>query len=366
MLPLAKNLVFPIRSNSLEYSALSNLQIFIIILVVLSLIIFLLINNRTKNIPTDTEAFNNALKALIDGDKDKAYHLLREIISKDSNNIDAFLLLGDIVREKDVNQAIKIHQTVVLRPQISQSKKIEAHIALSKDFIKSGNISKAEDELNNILNMDSSNKWALLKLKDIATKNKNWKEALKHEKKLMKVDINHKKNDESMLNYYIAMDYKSKDKIKNYIYYLEKSAAAENIYPESALELANYNKDNNADIAIFYYKLYAKYKPSQRTIAYNKIENILFDNQQYDDVEGLYRELLEDSFDGFALNRLVDILLEKNEVADANDLVDRFMKSNHSCHSIRLNKLKLDSDSFELRKSISSLCNEMIKDEIIK
>ena len=101
-------------------------------------------------------------------------------------------------------------------------------------------------------------------------------------------------------------------------------------------------------------------------MAYNKIENILFDNKQYDEVENLYRELLENNFDGFALNRLVDILLEKNEVADANDLVDRFMKSNHTCHSIRLNKLKLESESFEVRKSISSLCNEMIKDEIIK
>jgi hypothetical protein len=101
-------------------------------------------------------------------------------------------------------------------------------------------------------------------------------------------------------------------------------------------------------------------------MAYNKIENILFDNQQYDEVEDLYRSLLDNDFDGFALNRLVDILLEKNEVTNANELVDRFMKSNHSCHSIRLNKLKLDSDNFELRKSISSLCNEMIKDEIIK
>ena len=349
----------------MEFSALSNLQIFIIILIVLFLIIFFLVNNRSKNIPTDAEAFNNALKALVNGDKDEAYHLLRKIISKDSNNIDAFLLLGDIVREKDVNKAIKIHQTLILRPQISKSKKIEAHIALSKDFIKSGNISKAEEDLNNILNMDSSNKWALLKLKDIATENKKWKDALKHEKKLMKVDVHHKKNDESMLNYYIAMDYKSKGKIKNYERYLEKSAAAENIYPESALELAHHNV-NNADLAISYYKLYAKHKPSQRTVAYNKIENILFDNQQYDDVEGLYRELLENSFDGHALNRLVDILLEKNEANDAKDLVDRFMKSNHSCHSIRLNKLKLDSESFEVRKSISSLCNEMIKDEIIK
>ena len=365
MSPLAKNLVFPIRSNSLEFFSLSSLQIFIIIFIVIALIIFFVVNNRSKNIPTDTEAFNSALKALINGKKDEAYHLLREIISKDSNNIDAYLLLGDIVREKDVKQAIKIHQTVVLRPQISKIKKIEAHKALSKDFLKDGNTARAKEELNNIISMESSNKWALLKLKDIATENKNWKEALKHEKKLMNVDISHKKNDESMLNYYIAMDYKSKDKTNNYVKYLEKSANAANIYPESALELARHNKDN-ADIAISYYKLYAKHKPSQRTMVYNKIENILFDNQQYDEVEGLYRNLLENDFDGFALNRLVDILLEKNEVMDANELVDRFMKSNYSCHSIRLNKLKLDSESFDLRKSISSLCNEMIKDEIIK
>jgi tetratricopeptide (TPR) repeat protein len=109
------------------------------------------------------------------------------------------------------------------------------------------------------------------------------------------------------------MDYKSKDKIKNYVHYLEKSSANENIYPESALELANHNKDN-VDMAISYYKLYAKHKPSQRTIAYNKIENILFDNQQYDEVENLYRELLETSFDGFALNRLVDILLHVTQL----------------------------------------------------
>ena len=135
----------------MEFLALSNSQILLIIISVIALIIFFLINNRPKNIPTDTEAFNYALKALVDGDKDKAYNLLREIIAKDSNNIDAFLLLGDIVREKDVNQAIKIHQTVVLRPKINKEKKIEAHKALAKDFLCLKNNARAEIELNNIL-----------------------------------------------------------------------------------------------------------------------------------------------------------------------------------------------------------------------
>ena len=93
--------------------------------------------------------------------------------------------------------------------------------------------------------------------------------------------------------------------------------------------------------------------------------NLLFDNQRFNDVEILYKDLLNDSFDGFALNRLIDILLEKNEKSEASELVDKFLKSEHACHSIRLNKVKLEIDNFEVRKSISTLCNEMIRDEII-
>ena len=348
----------------MDFLSLTNFQIIFIITLSLALLIFYIVKNRSKNVPSDTEAFNHALKALVNGKKEQAYVLLREIIAKDSSNVDAYLLLGDIVREKDVKQAIKIHQTVILRPKIGKDKKIEAHTALSKDFLAENNFVRAENELNNIIKMDKSNKWALLNLKEIATKNNNWKDALNFEKKLMNIDINHKKNDESMLNYYIAMDYKSKDNIKNYVYYLEKSASCEKVHPDSLLELANHNIDN-VDLAITYYKLYAKNKLSERTMAYNKIENLLFDNQRFDDVEILYKDLLNDGFDGFAFNRLIDIMLEKNEKSEASDLVDRFMKSEHACHSIRLNKLKLEIDNFEVRKSISALCNEMIRDEII-
>ncbi len=348
----------------MDFLSLTNFQIIFIITLSLALLIFYIVKNRSKNFPSDTEAFNHALKALVNGKKEQAYVLLREIIAKDSSNVDAYLLLGDIVREKDVKQAIKIHQTVILRPKIEKDKKIEAHTALSKDFLAENNFVRAENELNNIIKMDKSNKWALLNLKEIATKNNNWKDALNFEKKLMNIDINHKKNDESMLNYYIAMDYKSKDNIKNYVYYLEKSASCEKVHPDSLLELANHNIDN-VDLAITFYKLYAKNKLSERTMAYNKIENLLFDNQRFDDVEVLYKDLLNDGFDGFAFNRLIDIMLEKNEKSEASDLVDRFMKSEHACHSIRLNKLKLEIDNFEARKSISSLCNEMIRDEII-
>jgi len=342
-----------------------TLNIFLIFFVVVIAVFFFLVSNRKKNRPSDPEAFNEALRALVEGRKDEAYHLLREIIAKDSSNVDAFLLLGDIVREKDIEQAIKIHQSVILRPKISKKHKTQAHIALSKDLLKNRNIVRAESELKNILKTEKNNKWALEKLKDISTENKNWKDALNYEKLLMKTDSEHKKNDESMLNYYIAMDYKSNDNLKNYKYYLEKSVACEKIYSDSLLELAEYNTEN-IDLSITYLKMYAKNKPVDRIQAYNKIENLLFENKRFNDVESLYKESLNEGFDGYALNRLVDILLEKGEKEECKDLVNKFMKSQHECHSIRLNKLKIESSNFELRKSISTLCNEMIKDEIIQ
>ena len=135
----------------MEFLILSNFQIIFIIILFLILSVFFIVNNRSKNIPSDAEAFNEALKALVDSKKEKAYTLLREIIAKDTSNIDAYLLLGDIVREKDVKQAIKIHQTVILRAHISKDKKIEAHTALSKDFLSENNFIRAEKELKKII-----------------------------------------------------------------------------------------------------------------------------------------------------------------------------------------------------------------------
>ena len=124
----------------MDFLSLTNFQIIFIIIIALALLIFFIVKNRSINVPSDAEAFNTALKALVNGKKEQAYILLREIIAKDSNNVDAYLLLGDIVREKDIKQAIKIHQTIILRPKITKDKKIEAHTALSKDFLAENNV----------------------------------------------------------------------------------------------------------------------------------------------------------------------------------------------------------------------------------
>ena len=61
---------------------------------------------RTDNIYTE------ALNAMVRADKTKAVSLLRDVVKKDSDHVDAYLQLGNILRDSNPQQAVKIHQTL--------------------------------------------------------------------------------------------------------------------------------------------------------------------------------------------------------------------------------------------------------------
>ena len=348
------------------------MNIFYLIPVFIILIfVFYIINKRPSQQPSDIELYNEALKAIIDNNEEKAFKILKNIITKDSNNTEAYLLLGNLLRERDINQATKIHQSIIVRPKLSKELKVEIHQALGLDYLELDKVTRAEDEFKKILEIDSKNRWSLRMLKDIASDNRSWKDALEYEKKLIKYYPEIKKRDESKLNYFIAMDYKDKNKEKNYLYYLKKSIKADNPYSESYLELSSYYVDNT-ELAMKYLIEFSKANPSGSVIAFRKIEHLLFDDKRFDDVENLYKKILKDEFNSYAFNRLIDIYLEKSEKDEAMELVDKFMprfdyhsKSSNKSYVIRLNKMKIDSDNSDTRKALSSFCNDIIENEDI-
>ena len=342
-----------------------NITYFLLVFIILIIVYF--VNKRPSQQPSDIEVYNQALKAIIDNNHKKAFKILKGMIAKDSNNTEAYLLLGNLLRDRDIDKATKIHQTIIVRPKLSKELKVQIHQALGLDYLEIGNTIRAEDEFKKMLNLDSKNKWSLGMLKNIATDNKSWNNALDYEKKLIKYYPEIKKRDESKLNYFVAMDYKDKDNEKNYLYYLKKSIKSDHVYGESYLELSSHHIDNT-ELAMKYLTMFSKANPSASVTAFKRIENLLFDKKRFDDVESLYKKILDDGFNSYAFNRLIDIYLEKNEKEEAVELVEKFMprfdyhsKSSNKSYVIRLNRMKIDSDSFETRKALSSFCNDIIE-----
>lgn len=195
-------------------------------LILIVLLLVFLVNNRKSKQSTDVEVYNKALKAIIDNNHERAFQILKDLIQKDSNNTEAYLLLGNLLRDRNINKAIRIHQSIIIRPGLSKQMKVQIHQALGLDYLEVGNTIRAEDEFKKIIELDSKNIWALTMLKNICIDNQSWDKALDLEKKLIKHQSK-SKNEESMLNYFIAMDYKKKDNQKNYINFLERSVLSE-------------------------------------------------------------------------------------------------------------------------------------------
>ena len=326
-----------------------------LILIVVILIIFL-VNNRKSKQSTDVEVYNKALKAIIDNKHERAFQILKDLIQKDSNNTEAYLLLGNLLRDRNINKAIRIHQSIIVRPGLSKQMKIQIHQALGLDYLEVGNMIRAEDEFKKIIDLDSKNIWALTMLKNICIDNQSWDKALDLEKKLIKHQSK-SKNEASMLNYFIAMDYKEKDNQKNYINFLEKSVLSEHVYHESYLELAKvYQKKGDIDLAIKNLIAFAEKEPKASIETFKDIENMLFEENRFNEMEALYQGILSNMFHKYVFNRLIDIHLEKNDKDAAEELIEKFAKQHEESYIIKLNRIKLDTDDIELRKSLSEVC----------
>ena len=326
-----------------------------LILIVVILIIFL-VNNRKSKQSTDVEVYNKALKAIIDNKHERAFQILKDLIQKDSNNTEAYLLLGNLLRDRNINKAIRIHQSIIVRPGLSKQMKIQIHQALGLDYLEVNNMVRAEDEFKKIINLDSKNIWALTMLKNICIDNQSWDKALDLEKKLIKHQSK-SKNEASMLNYFIAMDYKEKDNQKNYINFLEKSVLSEHVYHESYLELAKvYQKKGDIDLAIKNLIAFAEKEPKASIETFKDIENMLFEENRFNEMEALYQGILSNMFHKYVFNRLIDIHLEKNDKDAAEELIEKFAKQHEESYIIKLNRIKLNTDDIELRKSLSEVC----------
>ena len=101
-----------------------------------------------KNIPQSDTLFTDALVSIINGENKKAIILLKQVVTQDTNHIKAYLQLGNLLRNDNAEQAIKIHQALTIRPLLNPEIKVEIHKALAKDYIEIGYVKRTRSMRN--------------------------------------------------------------------------------------------------------------------------------------------------------------------------------------------------------------------------
>ena len=124
-----------------------------------------ILNYRPRRKSRVKDMYAEGLDLMITGRRKSAYKNFKDIIQKDSNNIKAYLRLGQVLRENgNPLQALKIHKGLLHRRNLTFYEQVELHKNLAMDWDKSGNVDAAIKELHELLKLEKNSEWAVSQL----------------------------------------------------------------------------------------------------------------------------------------------------------------------------------------------------------
>ena len=299
---------------------------------------------RPKKQQRTESIYTHALNAMVRGDTRTALSHLRNVVKQDTNHINAYLQMGDILRGEDNAQAaIKIHQSLTVRPNLSNEIKRDIHKSLALDFKQLGHITKAMGEAEMVLKLDRKNLWANEFLLKIFEQQREWDKAMQTTKAIQKLKQSRDPSQIARFLVYQGMEKLEKGQLKEAKSQFQKAVKTSPEFGLPYLRLGDVFAENRDLVkAIENWEKFALLNPEEGRLVYSKIESALFDLGRFSEVEKFYERILEkDPSNLNALTKLANVLEEKGEHNNALNLVEDALSKNGSSVHARLMKLKL-------------------------
>lgn len=120
------------------------------------------------------------LNYLLNEQPDKAVDVFIKLLEVDSETVETHLALGSLFRRRgEVDRAIRIHQNLIARPQLSDFERKEALMALGQDYMSAGLFDRAERIFLEVVDMAGDREISSLRgLLAIYQQEKAWERAL--------------------------------------------------------------------------------------------------------------------------------------------------------------------------------------------
>ena len=136
------------------------------------------------------ESYVKGLNYLLIDDSQKAIETFSELVKENADTVETNMVLGNLFRSKgEVDKAIKIHQNLLARPDLSQRQRNMAIGELANDYLKAGLLDRAEKLFKEMIQLKPDDLNPYRKLLDLYITEKSWEEAIEYAQILMLEEI---------------------------------------------------------------------------------------------------------------------------------------------------------------------------------
>ncbi|MGB2696326.1 MAG: tetratricopeptide repeat protein [Candidatus Zixiibacteriota bacterium] len=322
--------------------------------VVIIVIVFLVVRFKREKIKPAQLLYIDGLKALLADDVNLAFQKLKQVVSQDTKNVDAYLKLGDIFRKKKIyDKALRIHRELALRRSLSTEEQLDIKKSLALDYMESGNHSQAAAILNEILKLNERDPWAIQLLLSEYEQTGKWDEAFELRSKLFK----HKKEkDRSILALYKV--YKGKELASQGDYHKARVAYKEGLNYDDMCVPAYiflgdaYYSEQRLDEAVNYWKKLLQMVPEAGYLVFNKLEKTLYELGSFGEISEIYEQIYKENPKDFhALFALASLDEKKGRSDEAQLKYNQILDIDPSFLPARLSLIRVYQEQNEIEKA---------------
>jgi len=348
------------------------------------------------------DLYSEGLDMLVAGQLKSAYRNFKEIINQDSNNIRAYLHLGQVLREGGKSkQALKVHQNLLYRKDLSKYEKIDLYKNLVFDYEKLGSNDQSIKFCNKILEIDDKNEWSINYLIKLYRNNDNWSNAIEclklifklrnkvdnHLLALYKVQkgrsiLNKNKFDKSREIFEKALDIDSnlyityffigntyKDE-SNYMYNkfikLKEGDDPDTLEKEEKLQKYKANAENLLNKAIPMWIHFIENMPAYSWLILSTLKDALQALNRYNDIEKILIQIKNKNSNNIdIISHLADFYANKGEIDKALETIASGLEKNPNSLIAQLKKIKINAlkkDEKDTSSEVDKLIQSLLKD----
>ncbi|NOZ61099.1 MAG: tetratricopeptide repeat protein [Calditrichaeota bacterium] len=299
-------------------------------LIIILLIAFILIRRRGRKIDASLE-YTTALNYLIAGDKDAALDKLRLAVRNDTHNIDAYLKIGDILRERGFyDRAVKIHRGLLIRPSLNVGQRIDILKSLIADYKEAKRFDRALVFADQLAESARNERWAQdlrLKIQEAAG---DWDHAFETRKALYKSKDAENKKILALYKVEAGRELASQGKEHEARLKFREAIKLDGGCPPAYLYLSDsYARENRFNDALTELKRFIEQAPDKAYLAFQRFRDVLFHIGNFGEVESIFRKLLEKDPNNEPVRfALADIYERKGELQRAIALCQNCLEKN--------------------------------------
>jgi lipopolysaccharide biosynthesis regulator YciM len=299
--------------------------------VILGLVVSRLINHLRRNKPSRVftgegdQAFFKGIQYILSNDPDLAIEEFTKAVQINSDTIETYVALGNLYRSKgNIEKAIRIRQSIILRPHLDGQIKLGALVDLGQDYRKGGFLARALEIFREVLQKEPSHLEALRAVEKICVEMRDWETAFETRQRIARLAKEEGSHSHILAHYQTEMGkvFLSKGDSSKAKSSFQKALSIDETCVDACLHLGDLHfQKGEYKKAMGVWKRVTEVAPQFTFLAYKRLEGAYANMDNLKPVEQFLRECAKSNADAFTHMALARYLYnEGNDVQALREL----------------------------------------------